>query len=1127
MAIIPVPSRRSSELLVSQRLLTQIPNDQLDLLRIQDQLSTGRRIAAPSDDSSASIRASQLQLRLEQKNQVTTNLNSTRSFLSATESSVASVTDAIQNIRGLALSAANTTSSDAEREAVVVEIRRAIDHLVSTGNGEFRNRFLFGGSQSNTTPFTLVDNFVDFRGNSSSLQSFIDIDLLQDANVTANEVFGVVSQGTQGTVDLNPILTESTLLRDLNGGNGVREGSFIISDGNADSTVDIAGARTIADVIRRVEANPPPGRQLLARVASQGLTIEFSDGLGSGNLSIRDISGGTSAAGLGIRNELGSGLEPLVGNDINPVLKPSTPLRDLIGVRATAVLQSSGFNNDILLEATNRGAEFNGLRVQFVDDTLLQADNALLPGFETARYEETATAARGALTLPGLNNDLILTAKSAGATFNDVSFEIVDGGAIGNAATVAYDSVTKVLQIGIDNSDQTEIQTVIDELNLSSPFTAAYDSSDVTDGGFVPVAIVPSAAAGVTFGNTGSSGGDAGTVFVNVRPLGTTAADVVDVINSTPDVAAVVTAEFDDKEALSGQGLGTAKIGVPGFAILAGGSGEEIDLASGIQIVNGGKSQTIRFDDAETLQELLNAINVVDINVLAEINATGTGINIRSTLSGTDLFIGENGGITAVQLGVRSLTTETQLRDLNHGLGVDTLEGTDFTIRRNDGVELEIDVSAAETIQDVIDAINNHSLNLDPVSQVLARTPDFGNGIELVDSTAEGNGNLTILKGASGAAWDLGFIPRGEFSRDGSSGNPAAGSKALIRFDDPNDENTAFELVGNVPGPHLDGINIEFVDSGAVIGNVATVTFDPASQQLLIDVDQSATTIATVVSQITLEGTFTADLVVEVDGTNDGSGLVPELGLVGATGDGVANTAAEAAELAIAFPVPFNANTALSVTAHNPGIGFNGVEVEFIDSGLISGNSAQVTYSAIAGTIFVDVDSAATSANTIVDAFRLEPQFNAALDLSAPNDGTGIVGFVGSAGTLEGGTPEILRTSDVNPQEVQGLFNTLAKLADAIDQFDLRQIERTFGKLDEDLDRVNFSRAEIGSRQQFLEVVERRGEDEEVELRRMLSLEIDTDFVSAITELTGRQAAVEASLRLIGQTYQLSLLDYI
>lgn len=120
-----------------------------------------------------------------------------------------------------------------------------------------------------------------------------------------------------------------------------------------------------------------------------------------------------------------------------------------------------------------------------------------------------------------------------------------------------------------------------------------------------------------------------------------------------------------------------------------------------------------------------------------------------------------------------------------------------------------------------------------------------------------------------------------------------------------------------------------------------------------------------------------------------------------------------------------------------------------------------------------------------------------------------------------------LRSADVNSQEVKGVFNSQTKLAKAIDIFDLRQIERILVEPDKDFDRVNFVRAEVGARQRFLDVIERRSEAEELELRRVLSLEIDTDFVAAISDLTGKQASLEASLKLYGNTFGLTLLDYL
>ena len=62
---------------------------------------------------------------------------------------------------------------------------------------------------------------------------------------------------------------------------------------------------------------------------------------------------------------------------------------------------------------------------------------------------------QAALTLPGPNNDLILTANQSGTAFNGVSVNIVNGGNMGNTAQAAYDASTKTLTLTIDGSNQT------------------------------------------------------------------------------------------------------------------------------------------------------------------------------------------------------------------------------------------------------------------------------------------------------------------------------------------------------------------------------------------------------------------------------------------------------------------------------------------------------------------------------------------------------------------------------------------------------------------------------------------------------------------------------------------------
>ena len=77
------------------------------------------------------------------------------------------------------------------------------------------------------------------------------------------------------------------------------------------------------------------------------------------------------------------------------------------------------------------------------------------------------------------------------------------------------------------------------------------------------------------------------------------------------------------------------------------------------------------------------------------------------------------------------------------------------------------------------------------------------------------------------------------------------------------------------------------------------------------------------------------------------------------------------------------------------------------------------------------------------------------------------------------------------------------------------------------LNRINFTRAEIGAREQTLDVVATRLSQEDIELQRVLSNEIDVDLVEAISQFTARQAAFQASLQAVAHTVRLSLLDFL
>ena len=210
-----------------------------------------------------------------------------------------------------------------------------------------------------------------------------------------------------------------------------------------------------------------------------------------------------------------------------------------------------------------------------------------------------------------------------------------------------------------------------------------------------------------------------------------------------------------------------------------------------VSITNGSLSTTVDLSTADTIEDVLNALNNAGVAIHARINDAGTGIDVINKLSGSDLRIGEAGGNTATLLGIRSYCAGTPLSALNDGRGVDIVEGQpDLRIVDSNGVEYLVNLDGADTIQDVIDAIN--AVTGPAITAGLAVD---GNGIRLVEA-APGAGQLTVNRpdlddSPSFAADDLGFgdqatvVANGEIvSRDVNGIQPQGVFSILIKLRD-------------------------------------------------------------------------------------------------------------------------------------------------------------------------------------------------------------------------------------------------------------------------------------------------------------------------------------------------------
>src|SRR5271168_5151672 len=89
--IIPIPSTRVSDNLVTQRLVNQLDADEVTLTRLQTEVSTGQALVLPSDNPTAAENGMELMQQIAANTQYQSNVNANQTYLTATDSAMTSI----------------------------------------------------------------------------------------------------------------------------------------------------------------------------------------------------------------------------------------------------------------------------------------------------------------------------------------------------------------------------------------------------------------------------------------------------------------------------------------------------------------------------------------------------------------------------------------------------------------------------------------------------------------------------------------------------------------------------------------------------------------------------------------------------------------------------------------------------------------------------------------------------------------------------------------------------------------------------------------------------------------------------------------------------------------------------
>lgn len=264
---------------MNSTLLTSLNQSLEKQNNLQQELADGLAIHKPSDDPVKTVRSLGYSSNLAVNNQLTQNLKDARSWMTSTDSAMTDINSVMNKIKTLVVSADNTKSAS-DINTIGKQVDELINQVVSIGNRQVGNRYIFGGQSDSTQPFTREmikdpnsDKTIDaivYNGDNSKISMTINpgaVNPRQDsANLTGEDVFGAATS-TYG----QPTLSVFNHLMDIK--NELEQKASVTQTNSSGGIGTVSGAYTgsgYANYDVRVDSVGQSGRVLGTSYSKDG-----------------------------------------------------------------------------------------------------------------------------------------------------------------------------------------------------------------------------------------------------------------------------------------------------------------------------------------------------------------------------------------------------------------------------------------------------------------------------------------------------------------------------------------------------------------------------------------------------------------------------------------------------------------------------------------------------------------------------------------------------------------------------------------------------------------------------------------------------------------------------------------
>jgi flagellar hook-associated protein 3 FlgL len=177
-----VNDMRVTQSMLSNNMLRNLSNNYNKMGKLQDQLTTQKRITRPSDDPVVAMLGLGYRDSLNKVQQYSRNISEATNWLDSTDDAISQGVKVLQRIRELTVQASNGTYEEAQRGAIAVEVDQLKEQLETIAQTQVGGKYIFNGENTNKAPTA-----GDFSDGDIELEIFDGIKL--NVNTKGSELF--------------------------------------------------------------------------------------------------------------------------------------------------------------------------------------------------------------------------------------------------------------------------------------------------------------------------------------------------------------------------------------------------------------------------------------------------------------------------------------------------------------------------------------------------------------------------------------------------------------------------------------------------------------------------------------------------------------------------------------------------------------------------------------------------------------------------------------------------------------------------------------------------------------------------------------------------------------------------